>query len=78
MDPEELNNKRRYIKSRFTRLANALSRAVFNAEDIHVSDFLRDIKKAFKEFEKVHDSFHEKFDDETDKQESEDYFNEID
>ena len=78
MDPEELKNKRRYIKSRFTRLANALSRAVLNEEEIQVSDLLRDIKKVFKEFEKVHDSFHEKLDDETDKQESEDYFNDID
>ena len=78
MDLEELKNKRRYIKSRFIRLVNALSRAVLNEEEIQVSDLLRDINKAFKEFGKVHDSFHEKFDNETDKQESEDYFNDID
>ena len=73
----DLKSNRRYKRSTFTRLANALSRAVLKDKSL-VDQLSAEVERAYNEFEAAHQEYHETIVGHDERHESDAYFSEVD
>ena len=73
----DLKSNRRYKRSTFTRLTNALSRAVLKDKSL-VDQLSAEVERAYNEFEAAYQEYHETIVGHDERHESDAYFSEVD